>query len=55
MAYIENAKTAAEAWEKLERVYQPKGAISIIGLRRKLQPRSYCENVTNSTAVETQA
>jgi hypothetical protein len=30
MAYIRNTATGAEAWETLESIYRPKGAISII-------------------------
>src|SRR5262245_56841165 len=36
MAYIRRAATAKDAWEKLQSIYQPKGAIAIIHLRRKL-------------------
>src|ERR1700678_4181667 len=36
MAYIRRATTAKEAWDKLQSIYQPKGAISIIHLRQKL-------------------
>lgn len=36
MAYIQMATTAVDARTKLARVYQPKGAISIIRLRRQL-------------------
>jgi len=36
IAYIRRATTAKEAWEKLQSIYQPKGAISIIHLCQKL-------------------
>src|SRR5579859_2903306 len=42
MAYIRRATTAKEAWEKLQSIYQPKGAISIIHLHRKLF-RAQCD------------
>ena len=42
MAYIRRATNAKEAWEKLQSIYQPKGAISIIHIRRKLF-RAQCD------------
>ncbi|KAF7371743.1 hypothetical protein MVEN_00030800 [Mycena venus] len=36
MAYIQRATTGVEAWNKLQSVYQPKGAINIIRLRRQI-------------------
>ena len=42
MAYIRRSTTAKEAWNKLQSIYQPKGAISIIHLRRKLF-RAQCD------------
>ena len=42
MAYIRKATTAKEAWEKLQSIYQPKGAIFIIHLCRKLY-RAQCD------------
>jgi hypothetical protein len=36
MAYIRRATTAKEAWDKLESIYQPKGALAVIHVRRKL-------------------
>nr|GAT50129.1 predicted protein [Mycena chlorophos] len=36
MAYIRSAKTGKEAWDKLQSIYMPKGAITIIHLRRRL-------------------
>ncbi|KAF7334034.1 hypothetical protein MVEN_02308800 [Mycena venus] len=46
LAYISWATTAVEAWDKLKSVYQPKGAINIIRLRRQLF-RMTCEEGEN--------
>nr|GAT45398.1 polyprotein [Mycena chlorophos] len=36
MPYIRGATTAKQAWDKLQSIYAPKGAITIIHLRRRL-------------------
>jgi hypothetical protein len=36
MTYIRRATNAKEAWDKLQSIYQLKGAISIIHLHRKI-------------------
>ncbi|CAK5269961.1 unnamed protein product [Mycena citricolor] len=46
MAYIQACTTGINAWVRLQRVYQPKGAISIIRLRRQLF-RTTCEEEEN--------
>lgn len=43
MSYIRTCKTAFEAWDKLAKVYQPKGSLSLVQLRRKLF-RSQCDS-----------
>ncbi|KAF7334044.1 hypothetical protein MVEN_02310000 [Mycena venus] len=46
MAYIQWATTGVEAWNKLQSVYQPKGAINIIRLCRQIF-RMACEEGEN--------
>ncbi|CAK5283013.1 unnamed protein product [Mycena citricolor] len=46
MAYIQACTMAVDAWTRLQPVYQPKGAISIICLRRHLF-RTLCEEREN--------
>ena len=42
LVYITNASTSKEAWDILANTYQPKGAIAIVLLRRKLM-RAQCQ------------
>ena len=36
MAYIRRSTEAKEAWDKLQSIYQPRGALTIVHLRRKI-------------------